>query len=123
MGETQFCLYCGEPDETRDHIFFACPFTFTLWLRIIGNLFGTDPDPDWNTTLMRLSTGAFDTLSFILLRLALQTNIYYIWREHNDMRHNGGAKSVDLLAQMIDKAVSRITSLKYMLKLISLKLS
>lgn len=53
-GHPQSCLYCGEPDETRDHLFFACSYTFTLWLRVAGNLFGRDPDPDWETTLTRL---------------------------------------------------------------------
>ncbi|CAG7876532.1 unnamed protein product [Brassica rapa] len=24
-GQAQYYLYCGEPDETRDHLFFACP--------------------------------------------------------------------------------------------------
>ena len=45
-GHVQWCVYCGEPDETRDHLFFACPYTFTLWLQVVGNLFGSDPDPD-----------------------------------------------------------------------------
>ncbi|VVB17004.1 unnamed protein product [Arabis nemorensis] len=25
-GITQACPLCGEPDETRDHLFFACPY-------------------------------------------------------------------------------------------------
>ena len=50
-SQPQHCLYCGEPDETRDHLFFACPYTFTLWLKMVGNLFGTDSDPDWDITL------------------------------------------------------------------------
>ena len=45
-GQTQFCTFCGEPDETRDHLFCACPYTFMLWLSVAGNLFGIDPDPD-----------------------------------------------------------------------------
>ncbi|KAF2619205.1 hypothetical protein F2Q68_00041725 [Brassica cretica] len=45
-GQPQVCLYCGEPDETCDHLFFACPYTFTLWIKVVGNLLGIDPDPD-----------------------------------------------------------------------------
>ncbi|XP_056848881.1 uncharacterized protein LOC130499014 [Raphanus sativus] len=26
-GQPQHCLFCGEPDETRDHLYFACPYT------------------------------------------------------------------------------------------------
>lgn len=41
-GQTQCCLYCGEPDETRDHLYFACPYTYILWLKVAGSLFGLD---------------------------------------------------------------------------------
>ncbi|CAG7869967.1 unnamed protein product, partial [Brassica rapa] len=60
------CLFCGEPDETREHLFFACPYTYTLWLEVVGNLFGVEPDPDWDITVSRLLTGRYDRLSFIL---------------------------------------------------------
>ena len=33
-GQMQCCVYCGEPDETRDHLFFPCPYTFTLCLNV-----------------------------------------------------------------------------------------
>lgn len=28
-GQTQCCMLCGEPDETRNHLYFACPYSFT----------------------------------------------------------------------------------------------
>lgn len=31
-GCIQPCVLCGEPDETRDHQFFACPYSFTVWI-------------------------------------------------------------------------------------------
>ena len=113
-GHVQWCVYCGEPDETRDHLFFACPYTFTLWLQVVGNLFGSDPDPDWEITLQRMLLGSYDRLTSILLRLALQTSVYFIWRERNDRRHNGTGKTVDQLARLIDKSIrNRITATNY----------
>ena len=115
-GQTQGCLFCGEPDETREHIFFACPYTYTLWLEVVGNLFGVEPDPDWDITVSRLLTGRYDRLSFILLRLVLQVTIYFVWRERNDRRHSNGVKSVNQLGRIIDKTVrNRIMSTKYYL--------
>ncbi|KAF3565889.1 hypothetical protein DY000_02012557 [Brassica cretica] len=103
-----------EPDETRDHIYFACPYTFMVWLKVTGNLFGLEPDPDWDITMTRLRTGSYDRLTFILLRLVFQVSVYLIWRERNERKHNTGYKSVDQLAKVIDKTVrNRITSLKY----------
>lgn len=47
----QGCVMCGERDETRDHIFFACPYSFTVWDRLAGRLTGSRTDPDWMTSL------------------------------------------------------------------------
>lgn len=116
-GHPQGCLFCGEPDETRDHLFFACPYPFTLWIKVVGNLFGQEPDPDWDTTMAHLLTGSFDRLTFILLRLVLQVTIYYIWRERNDRKHNNSARPVNHVSKLIDKTVrNRITSTGYALK-------
>ncbi|KAF2597665.1 hypothetical protein F2Q68_00008803 [Brassica cretica] len=34
-GQPQCCMFCGEPDETREHLYFACPYTYTLWLQVV----------------------------------------------------------------------------------------
>lgn len=113
-GQTQCCIFCGELEETRDHLFFACPYTFTLWLQIVGNLFVGEPDPDWDSTIATMINGTYDKLTFILLRLVLQVTIYYIWRERNDRRHNKPAKPVEQLGRIIDKTMrNRITSTNY----------
>lgn len=46
-----------------------------------GNLFGSAPDSDWDTTLSLLLTGSYDVLTFF-------SCAYYIWGGRNDMRHN-----------------------------------
>ncbi|KAF3571809.1 hypothetical protein F2Q69_00062152 [Brassica cretica] len=74
-SQPQCCILCGEPDETRDHFFFAWPYTFMVWLKLAENLFGLKPNPDWETALSRLLTGSYDRLTFILLRLALDREI------------------------------------------------
>ncbi|KAG2327951.1 hypothetical protein Bca52824_010679 [Brassica carinata] len=53
-GQVQGCLLCGEPDETRDHLFFACPYTYTLWLQVIDSLLRPAPTPDWNEIIERI---------------------------------------------------------------------
>ncbi|KAF2568241.1 hypothetical protein F2Q68_00027475 [Brassica cretica] len=116
-GDPQGCLYFGEPNETRDHLIFGCPYTFTLWLKVAGNLFGVESDPDLDITILRLQTGTYVQLTFILLRMFLQVTIYFIWIERNDMKHNNSAKAVEQLARMIDKTMrNRIKSTKYYLK-------
>ncbi|KAF2589697.1 hypothetical protein F2Q70_00041132 [Brassica cretica] len=115
-SQPQCCILCGEPDETRDHFFFAWPYTFMVWLKLAENLFGLEPNPDWETALSRLLTGSYDRLTFILLRLALQATIYFIRRERNERKHNSNNKSVDQVAKLINKSVrNRISSTNYVL--------
>ncbi|XP_018464394.2 uncharacterized protein LOC108835662 [Raphanus sativus] len=37
-GLVQGCEFCGERDETRDHLFFACPYSYTIWEVYAGRL-------------------------------------------------------------------------------------
>ncbi|XP_048622938.1 uncharacterized protein LOC125592010 [Brassica napus] len=113
-GLTQGCLFCGEPNESRDHLFFACPYTYTLWLEVVGTLMGRPPDPDWETTLHLLATHNFDRLAYVLLRLVFQVTIYMIWRERNDKKHHKRPRQASQLAEVIGRAVkNRLLSVKY----------
>lgn len=102
-GQGQICIFCGDPNETRDHLFFSCPYTFTLWIEVVGSLI--QPDPDWVITLEQLANRSLDNLSSVLLRLAFQVTIYYVWREHNDRKHIKPAKHTHYLARVVDKTI------------------
>ncbi|CAF2054574.1 BnaC06g02560D [Brassica napus] len=41
-GIEQGCVYCGERNEDRDQIFFACPSTFTVWLNVAERFLGNN---------------------------------------------------------------------------------
>lgn len=88
QGQVCVCIFYVEPDETRDHLFFACPYTFTLWIDVVGSLMSTPPDPDWSITLEQIAHQSQDRLTSILLRLVFLVTIYHIWRERNDRRYN-----------------------------------
>lgn len=83
-GITQGCPFCGEPEESRDHLFFGCPYTYGLWLQVSGSLLRPAPSPDWAEILARILSAGHDRLASILLRLALQVTVYYVWRERNE---------------------------------------
>ncbi|KAF8109874.1 hypothetical protein N665_0090s0056 [Sinapis alba] len=93
---------------------FRLPYTFTIWLAVVGDLLETDADPDRETTLTRLVEHKYDRLTFILSRLVFQTSIYYLWRERNERRHTEKTKSVSQLTTLIDKTVrNKIMSTHY----------
>lgn len=113
-GIQQGCVLCGEPDETRDHVFFACPYFFTVWDKLVNRLTGRRRDPDWMTTLQFVCRNNLRSMDKILLKMAFQTCIYYLWKERNDRRHNTGFRTVEQVVRTIDKGIrNRITSLHY----------
>lgn len=46
-GHNQACLFCGELDETRDHLFFGCPYSFMIWINVSEALLHHLIIPDW----------------------------------------------------------------------------
>ena len=113
-GLQQGCMLCGELDETCDHVFFACPYSFTIWDKLANRLSGSRTDPDWTITLQFVSENNLQVMDKILLKMVFQTTIYHIWRERNGRKHQAGFRSVDQLIRIIDKAIrNRITSLRY----------
>lgn len=112
----QGCELCGERDETRDHLFFACTYTYTVWESLARRLVGRSINPDWQWTVQRIQRMRPRPLEMdtILAKLLLQATIYHVSRERNARRHQQNRIPTDHLRRLIDKAVrNRITSLKY----------
>lgn len=112
-GLIHSCLLCGEPDETRDHLFFACPYAFTVWTEVIGDLLNEPPNLDWLETMACITSQRFDMDCYLLIWLALQTTIYHTWRERNERKHKENCHPTTHIACIIDKTIwNRITSLR-----------
>ncbi|CDY70984.1 BnaCnng70710D [Brassica napus] len=110
----QSCLFCGERDETREHLFFACPYTYIVWNKLAGCLCNGSTDPDWALTLQYVTRNTLQGMDKILIKMLFQTCIYYLWKERNERRHQKGFRSMDQTVRLIDKALrNRISSLRY----------
>lgn len=80
-GMIQGCLLCGEVNETRDHLFFVCPYSFTVWHDLANRIIGAHIDPDWQLTLEYMEENRVSTMDGILIKMLFQTTIYHLWRE------------------------------------------
>ena len=95
-------------------MFFACPYTFTVWMNVAEKLLGAAITPDWEDTVTSLLRPNRNRLYAIRLRLVFQTAIYVLWKERNSRRHGGVWAPVDMTTKAIGKLVkNRISSLKY----------
>ena len=109
-GCVQPCFLCGEPDETRDHLLFACPYSFTIWIDLVGFLLGSRVNPDWTITVTCLLSPRRREIDICILKLALQATIHSIWCERNSRCHQGTLLSAGQMIRYIDKTIRNMIS-------------
>ena len=91
---------------------FRCPLHLHVLVRGCWYASGSFPDPDWEETLAHLA--GFDRLTYLLLRLVFQTNVYMVWKERNDRRHLQKPRQISQLAKVIGRTVrNQILSVNY----------
>lgn len=64
-----WCLLCGTNPESRDHLFFVCPYSSLVWKAAIGVLGFSNPPFQWETILRWLDSA---TLNKVQLAVVLQ---------------------------------------------------
>lgn len=112
-GLQQECLLSGEKNETRDHLFFACPYSYTVWIRVTGRLFGTRITPDWQDTVAKIQYVRRPKFDKVLVRMVFQMTVYHVWKERNARRHGKAWIPLEKLPSQIDKTMNIITSQRY----------
>ncbi|XP_048637500.1 uncharacterized protein LOC125609928 [Brassica napus] len=112
-GVQQHCTLCGEIDETREHLFFACPFSYTMWDNVAGRLLGQRMNPDWSNTLLSIQHARFSPMDLVLVRMVFSMTIYIVWKECNRRRHQKPWSTAAQVTRIIDKTMcNRMTSLR-----------
>ncbi|KAG2320543.1 hypothetical protein Bca52824_013756 [Brassica carinata] len=107
------CILCKSAVETRDHLFFSCPFTEAIWRNLTGKLLGQNYSPTWSQVLQIVSKNQITGVKKFLLRYVLQVSVHTIWLERNGRRHGTAQRPPSLLIKFIDKQTrNRISSLR-----------
>lgn len=99
------CVLCRDPLETRNHLFFECPYSTEVWSLLMRGLLQSNFTTQW-VELMELvldTTGGL--LQTFLTRYALQATIYTLWRERNNRRHCATPIAAVPLAKQVDRQV------------------
>lgn len=104
LGLNTLCSFCGNEEETRNHHFFRCGCASDIWRVIARNLLGPKYTTDWEQLIILL-TGPWSKYVLFLFRYALQTTVYYLWREQNRRRHGEAPLSSRILVQQIEKNI------------------
>ncbi|XP_048613360.1 uncharacterized protein LOC106448660 [Brassica napus] len=98
------CLLCNGDVESRDHIFFLCPYTWELWKTVSGRC-GIIPARAWNDSVDQMKNLAGNRLRKRLTCIACQATIYWIWSERNNRLHRRQFRSSDGIFRLLDRQI------------------
>lgn len=76
-------LFCKEFNETRDHLCFTCPYSYSIWTILSSNLLYSIINPDWHITTNSLLWNRLSTTDKVLIKFVFQALLYGIWGEKN----------------------------------------
>ncbi|XP_039020600.1 uncharacterized protein LOC120152444 [Hibiscus syriacus] len=102
------CLLCNLESETRNHLFFECDYAGNLWKAILQLCGVNRRASHWDGELA-WATHCFKGKSLItrVLKLALSSHVYWIWKERNDRLFGGVPRPWSTILEDV-KAVVRI---------------
>ena len=88
-----------------------CNFSFDLWA-ISARRCGLTPNRSWSDTITQLKSLPMDRSSRphrLLVLLAWQSTIYWVWNERNARLHSNTYRSIDSLFKTIDLQIRNRT--------------
>ncbi|XP_056862414.1 uncharacterized protein LOC130510093 [Raphanus sativus] len=107
LGVDQSCLLCNSAQESKDHLFFSCSFTYSIWSELLTRSPISSPPSHWNDVLLALKSGSYSPEWQLLLHLIWQATIYFCWSERNSRIHRPTYRSTASISREIDRLIRR----------------
>ena len=98
------CVFCNQL-ETRNHLFFSCPYTSAVWTQLMNGLLGSRFTIIWEDIMALTIDNSQDMITTFLTRYGFQVSLHSLWRERNDRRHQASPTSISTLVTMLDRHI------------------
>lgn len=106
------CLLCNSNPESRDHLFFECPYSWEIWSRTAAKC-QVSTSRDWSSVVAYLGTVRLPKAQKKLLLIAWQCAIYLLWSERNSRLHRTCYRPPDSILSSLNLIVrNRCSSLR-----------
>ena len=106
------CLLCSTEPESRNHLLFNCCFSLSI-LTALSRRCSLQALPDWDQTILQLTSLRTGKLHRRLVIIAWQATIYAIWTERNYRLHRSVFRSTDSITKnIITQVTNRISSFR-----------
>ncbi|XP_024004984.1 uncharacterized protein LOC112082115 [Eutrema salsugineum] len=107
------CSFCDETVESREHLFFACPYTKEIWEALVGNLMGANFTSNWLELITCITQPPYNAVVSFILRYIFQATVHTIWCERNRRRHGENRTPKELILKRLDITMrNRLSTLK-----------
>ncbi|CAA7055588.1 unnamed protein product [Microthlaspi erraticum] len=96
----QDCLLCGSGVESRDLLFFTCPYSSSVWNSLMSH--NSLSPPSTFSDLVTWVRSSFATVKLrTICQLILQAVVYFVWVERNARLHTPSPKASHTLVKEI----------------------
>lgn len=86
LQTTPACILCNQAAESRDHLFFECPFSFAIW-ETLAHKARCSPINIWPQLFDYMQQRSCPKPERILGLIVWQALIYFTWTERNNRLH------------------------------------
>ncbi|CAL9216215.1 unnamed protein product, partial [Arabidopsis halleri] len=97
------CVFCQADVETRDHLFFSCPYSTQVWSALTREMLGLRYSTRWESLIPLITSSNSPHLHHFVLKYVFQLSIHSLWRERNGRRHGESTTPASTLSKLIDK--------------------
>lgn len=104
-------MLCKNAPESRDHLYFDCPFSSQIWEYLVKGILCHDYTTNWIDIVRLISDSSMERKKLFCVRYAFQAAVHTLWRERNKIKHDDKLMPLTALKKMIDKGVRNKLSL------------
>lgn len=104
MNVPSECLLCAGSEESRQHLFFDCAYSFEVWSFFCSHLH-LSPPTLFEECLSWLKDPTPDANVLLIVRLIFQAVIYVVWKERNSRLHTGLCRPPQAIIQEIQQTI------------------
>lgn len=107
------CILCRQHPETRNHLFFSCPYSSQVWGTLMKGLLLANYSETWEDLVSLLLDHSQGRVKLFLFRYTFQTAAHSIWRERNRRRHGEKHLPSSILIKTVDKTIrNRLSTIR-----------
>lgn len=111
-GVDPSCVFCKASVETRNHLFFDCPYAAEVWSGLTRKLLSQRFSTNWETIIKLIIDKSLGKDCLFLVRYTFQLTVHSIWKERNGRRHGEAPLPSSHLTRTLDKQTrNRISSI------------